>query len=86
MISPDWSLINDALKAFCRENQIERDRASVVQAAHLLLSMWREGIRDPGELLRVARARWAESLLKSSPGDHGETIISPYGETSSDFG
>ena len=86
MISSDWSLINDALKAFCRENKIERDRASVVQAAHLLLSMWREGFHDPGELLRVARTRWEESLLKGSAGDHDETIITPYGETSCDFG
>jgi hypothetical protein len=56
----DLSVINFVLKVLCRENRIERDRRAVLQVATLLLSLWKQGMHETGELERVAREKLAE--------------------------
>jgi len=62
----DFSIVNTVLKTLCRDNGIERDRKSVMQVATLLLALWKQGVREQDDLLRVAREKWAEAMWVES--------------------
>lgn len=55
------AVIGDALKALCREAGVERDRKQILQIANLLTGLWREGIRERGELVKAARELLTET-------------------------
>ncbi len=51
----DLAIINQALKLLCREHGIDRDRRLVLQVSTLLMGLWREGVREPSDLVDLAR-------------------------------
>ncbi|OCJ09073.1 hypothetical protein A6U87_09450 [Rhizobium sp. AC44/96] len=57
----DLGLINSALKILCREAGIERDRREVLQVATLLMSLWKQGVRDQKTIVELARSTLAEA-------------------------
>lgn len=59
------SIISASLKILCRENGIERDRQGVMQVATLLLSLWKQGVHDQEDLVRIAREKWDEATRQS---------------------
>jgi hypothetical protein len=64
----DFGLINSALKILCREAGIERDRREVLQVATLLMSLWKQGVRDQETIVELARRALAEVAPPASPG------------------
>ncbi len=59
----DFAVINDVLKASCRELQVERDRSAVMQIATLLIRLRNEGVHDREELAKRAAGAWAEAVF-----------------------
>lgn len=56
LTSEDLRICNDVLKALSREQGIEKDKEAVTRLAAMIIELYRQGVRDPGQLAVLAGA------------------------------